>query len=400
MRAVWHQARCIARPPRPPRPRTLKPYGLRWFSLDPRYDIPLRILFCGTDEFSATSLKTLHNYREISDGHIASIDVATKTDKRVGRGLKQIASPPIKTLARELDLPLHQFDTFTSWSPPANSSINLVIAVSFGLKVPPRILRACEFGGLNVHPSLLPDLKGASPIESAIIHGYKQTGVTVQTLHLTKFDEGQVLAQTSRMTIPQPDYITAKQLRGLLAPVGANLLVQTLDQRLYLEPPKSTIDLKLSYMHTAPKLSPETRHVDFANMSASHICRLHRAVPKLWFMARQGEDNTTSLRVVLEEGVRQAQDFDLAGLDESLLASVRIGIPFAFVPVRQNLSESKASLLVKTAEGSILSVSELTVAGKRKAPSVAALAQAQLFSKVVEVGTVKLCELRPPVMSI
>ena len=58
-------------------------------------------------------------------------------------------------MAQELDLKLHEIDTFTGWTPP--SSINLVIAVSFGLLVPPRILGLAKYGGLNVHPSLLPE---------------------------------------------------------------------------------------------------------------------------------------------------------------------------------------------------------------------------------------------------
>lgn len=67
---------------------------------------------------------------------------------------------PIKSVAvDELDLPLHQIDTFTGWTPPcpAGEPINLVVAVSFGLLVPPRILKASKYGGLNVHPSMLPE---------------------------------------------------------------------------------------------------------------------------------------------------------------------------------------------------------------------------------------------------
>jgi methionyl-tRNA formyltransferase len=55
----------------------------------------------------------------------------------------------------ELDLNVHQIDTFTGWTPP--ESFNMVVAVSFGLLVPPRILKAAKYGGLNVHPSMLPE---------------------------------------------------------------------------------------------------------------------------------------------------------------------------------------------------------------------------------------------------
>jgi len=65
---------------------------------------------------------------------------------------------PIKDMAMELKLPTHEIATFTGWKPPVygTESMSLVIAVSFGLLVPPRILNLATYGGLNVHPSLLP----------------------------------------------------------------------------------------------------------------------------------------------------------------------------------------------------------------------------------------------------
>lgn len=72
---------------------------------------------------------------------------------------------PIKAVAKELRLPIHEISTFTGWQPPVygNEHISLVIAVSFGLLVPPRILNLAQYGGLNVHPSLLPayDISGS-----------------------------------------------------------------------------------------------------------------------------------------------------------------------------------------------------------------------------------------------
>lgn len=102
---------------------------------------PLRILFCGADLFSASSLRALHQESTRAQSGIASIDVVTRKDKRTGRGLKEWTAPPIKAVAQELGLPLHQIDTFTGWNPPEFStppqSIDLVVTVSFGLLVPP-----------------------------------------------------------------------------------------------------------------------------------------------------------------------------------------------------------------------------------------------------------------------
>lgn len=67
---------------------------------------------------------------------------------------------PIKNVANtELGLNIHQIDTFTGWTPPQvhDQPFNMVVAVSFGLLVPPRILNSAKYGGLNVHPSMLPE---------------------------------------------------------------------------------------------------------------------------------------------------------------------------------------------------------------------------------------------------
>ena len=158
---------------------------------------PLRILFCGSDEFSIYSLRALRKLQGSKPNKIASIDVLCRPDKRVGRGLKQVQegqqrcylrttetgrsnsqTVPIKSVSAQLGLKLHQKDTFKGWSLP--TSINLVIAVSFGLLVPARILNEAKYGGLNVHPSLLPDLRGPAPIIHTLLKQRSHTGVTLQ----------------------------------------------------------------------------------------------------------------------------------------------------------------------------------------------------------------------------
>ena len=130
----------------------------------------LRILYCGSDDFSAVSLRALNDYRLRSD-HIAKLDVLCKEGKPSGRGRKQIRdgehghssiyiklieySVPLKAVAQELSLNCHEIPTFTGWAPPEPA--NLIIAVSFGLKIPRRILESSAHGGLNLHPSLLPE---------------------------------------------------------------------------------------------------------------------------------------------------------------------------------------------------------------------------------------------------
>ncbi|KAL2152645.1 hypothetical protein VTH82DRAFT_5829 [Thermothelomyces myriococcoides] len=145
---------------------------------------------------------------------------------------------PLRGLAKQLDLPIHERDTFTGWNMPQpdGESINLIIAVSFGLFVPPRLIHASKYGGLNVHPSLLPDLRGPAPIHHALLAERNYTGITIQTLSPEAFDAGVPLLQTPPPGIRIPEECTPEQLQGILAPMGADLLVQALRAGLHVPP--------------------------------------------------------------------------------------------------------------------------------------------------------------------
>lgn len=135
----------------------------------------LRILYCGSDEFSAESLERLYDEHEADPVVIKSIDVVLKAPQRSGRGrtlLREGTISPwrddpsfkvpdrsivvkLKAVANRLALPIHEIPTFTGWTPPQPP--DLILAVSFGLKVPPRLLNQSTYGGWNLHPSLLPE---------------------------------------------------------------------------------------------------------------------------------------------------------------------------------------------------------------------------------------------------
>ncbi|KAK3392147.1 Formyltransferase [Sordaria brevicollis] len=237
---------------------------------------PLRILFCGSDVFSCYSLKALHGeLKSNPNGLIKSIDVMVRPGKAVGRGYKEIRQVPIQELAEELSLPIHVRDTFTGWNLPRTADgepINLIIAVSFGLFVPPRILGQAKYGGLNVHPSLLPDLRGPAPLHHALLHRLSHTGVSVQTLSPQTFDAGTVIAQTPLPGIPIPEGCTVPQLHDLLAPLGASMLVSSLQQGLHIPPlvpvvnnsvPTSGILPDGRTLKHAPKITKADQHLSF-----------------------------------------------------------------------------------------------------------------------------------------
>ncbi|KAF2199086.1 Formyltransferase [Delitschia confertaspora ATCC 74209] len=266
---------------------------------------PLRVLFCGSDEFSIASLRALHAHKNQQPQSVASIDVVHRPGKRTGRGLKKIREVPIKHVAEELELRTHEIDTFTGWTPPCPP--NLVVAVSFGLLVPPRILNAAKYGGLNVHPSLLPDLRGPAPIHHTLLKQRERTGITVQTLHPKQFDQGMILAQTPYPGLAVPDNSTPSQLLDMLTPVGAKMLVDVIKNGAYIPPlkkagwyPSSDSD---SLDH-AEKITKEHHRVDWKRSRIDDLLLRHRVLGDLWCTmpiesVRDGQKVIVEKRVVI-----------------------------------------------------------------------------------------------------
>ncbi|KAF2142608.1 uncharacterized protein K452DRAFT_196637, partial [Aplosporella prunicola CBS 121167] len=247
---------------------------------------PLRILFCGSDDFSIASLLALHREHQRDPAFIASIDVVHRPSKRTGRGLKTIREVPIATTASTLSLPTHPLDTFTRWTPPSPGP-NLIVAVSFGLLIPARILSAARFGGLNVHPSLLPDLHGAAPIHRALLRGDTRTGISVQTLHPRHFDRGTVLARRS-VSITEPETCGPEALVAQLAPIGAEELVRVLRERRYVDPVEAAAeaeagaDADAAPPQHAAKIQKSDSQVTFDKQPASSVLRTLRVLGSVW----------------------------------------------------------------------------------------------------------------------
>ncbi|KAF2809329.1 Formyltransferase [Mytilinidion resinicola] len=257
---------------------------------------PLRILFCGSDDFSIASLRAVHAEHLFDPGAIASIDVVHRPGKLTGRGLKQLREVPIKKVAQELKLPTHEIDTFTGWTPPSpqNEAINLIIAVSFGKLVPPRILNGAKYGGLNVHPSLLPDFRGPAPIHYTLLAARPATGLTIQTLHPTTFDAGLILAQTPApgLPIPNPSACSPAQLTAFLAPRGGALLVDVLRRKLFVPPleaagwyAKQTPQAELRH---APMITKEDGRIRWERCGADELVLRRRVLENLWTTVRVG----------------------------------------------------------------------------------------------------------------
>jgi len=182
----------------------------------------MSIVFMGTPEFGAIILRRL-----ISSEHEVTL-VYSQPDKPAGRGQITIGSP-VKRLAQEHGLMVFQPKRLSDKAEIrelADLKPDAIVVAAFGQLLPPKILNIPEFGCLNVHPSLLPRYRGASPIPSAILSGDEATGVSIMLMD-EGMDTGPVLSQRT-VSIHAED--TTESLELSLAQVGADLLMETLHQ--------------------------------------------------------------------------------------------------------------------------------------------------------------------------
>lgn len=195
-------------------------------------DEALKIAYFGSDKFSIKSLQAVLQLQKENPSAIESVTVVTKPPKRAGRGLKELKDVPITDFAVENGLTVLRADNKTEINALPND-FSLVVAVSYGGLIPQQFLANTKYGGLNVHPSFLPQYHGPAPIHHALLNGDKTTGVTVQTLHPTKFDRGRVVAISEKVPITRDS--TFESLRDTLADTGAELLYSTIKDRNFTD---------------------------------------------------------------------------------------------------------------------------------------------------------------------
>lgn len=179
------------------------------------------IIFFGTDTFSASALRSLIE----ADYEISA--VITKPDSKSGRG-QQLTAPLVKQIAEEHGIPVWQPTKLMEVSDKikALKQTNEVIGVlsSYGRIVPQAIIDLFQPGIINIHPSLLPLYRGPSPIETAILNGDSQTGVSIMKL-TAEMDAGPVYAQE---IYPLDGTETAPYLYETLSALGGRMLIETL----------------------------------------------------------------------------------------------------------------------------------------------------------------------------
>lgn len=226
----------------------------------------MKIVFFGTSSFGIPSLEAL---RTSSHSLVA---VVTQPDARGGRS-RQLLESPVKRWALEKNVPLLQPADLSdpAWMATLQSyPSDLFILVSYGKILPSSLLKIPPQGGINVHPSLLPKYRGASPVSWAILNGERQTGVSVIRM-VEEVDAGDILLQ-KEVTIGNDE--DAVQLSERLSRVGKELLLETLKRIGEGNAPSFPQKGKASF---APRFKKEDGLLDWMK-SADTLSRQIRAL--------------------------------------------------------------------------------------------------------------------------
>ena len=208
------------------------------------------VIFMGTPEFSVPILEKL-----IAETNV--IAVVTQPDKMVGRKNELVFSP-IKKVALANNIPVLQpvkirkeFDQIVALKP------DIIITCAYGQLIPKVLLDCPKYGCVNVHASLLPNLRGGAPIHHAIIDGYEKTGITIMYMD-EKMDEGDIISQVETKI---EDSDTTAILHDRLSLMGSELLIKTLpsifagkNERIKQEHSKATYGYNIN---------PEDEIIDF-----------------------------------------------------------------------------------------------------------------------------------------
>ncbi|KUJ50717.1 methionyl-tRNA formyltransferase [Chryseobacterium sp. JAH] len=217
----------------------------------------LKVVFFGTPEFAKTALEAIHQ----SNHEV--VGVVTVADKASGRGQK-INQSAVKVFAAENNLHILQPEKLRNPEFLEEiKSLNADVFVVVAFRMMPKILfEMPELGTFNLHASLLPDYRGAAPINYAVINGEEKTGATTFFIN-EKIDEGNILLQEEIEILPDEN---AGSLHDRLMEMGAKLIVKTLDglsENSITEKPQPQVE----YPKNAFKIFKEDTRIDFSKNS-------------------------------------------------------------------------------------------------------------------------------------
>lgn len=299
----------------------------------------LRLLFMGTPSFALPSLERLHR-----SAH-PLIAVVTRPDRPRGRR-RTLQAPPVKQWARERDLPvlqpLHPGEP-SFLREVAELAPDLIVVVAYGRILTAPLLRLPPRGCINLHASLLPAYRGASPVERAVIDGVPGTGITVIAL-TEELDAGDIILQE-----PQPVHFTdtAGELAARLARAGARLLAEAVDEIA------SGRERRTPQNHArataAPPLRPEDERLDWSGDALSLYHRIRGLNPRPGAYTTYRGRRLKIWRAALPAAAEPGALFP-GGAPPGSVAAL----------------EEEGRLFVVAGDGALLELLELQPAGKRR----------------------------------
>jgi methionyl-tRNA formyltransferase len=310
--------------------------------------IKMKIIFMGTPDFAVPCLREIEKRHEV-------VAVFTQPDRPKGRGYKMVP-PPVKEFAEAKGIPVYQPEKLKT---PENAEIlknlnpDAIVVVAYGQLLSKEMLETPRLGCINVHGSILPKYRGASPIQWAIVMGEEVTGVSTMRMD-EGLDTGDVIDVDE---IAITGVMDASMLHDEMMERGASLIVKTLEN---LENGTATFsaqdDAGSSY---APLLKKDMGRIDWSKSASEIDCTIRGLNPwPVAFTSIGGEYIKIFKAEVLEnESYRDKSDGEV-------------------------VSSAKEGVVVKTADG-LISIKELQMSGKKRMD-----VQSFILGHKIEPGTV------------
>ncbi|MCV6629645.1 MAG: methionyl-tRNA formyltransferase [Flavobacteriaceae bacterium] len=298
---------------------------------------PMRIVFMGTPEFAVTILD-----RILQAGHEVA-GVVTAADKPAGRGRK-LRSSAVKTYAEKAGLPILQplklkdpqfLEALAAWK----ADVQVVVAFRM---LPAVVWQMPTQGTFNLHASLLPQYRGAAPIQWAIINGEQQTGVTTFFID-EKIDTGAIILKKETDIDPKE---TAASLHDKLMHLGAKAVIETLE-KIEQGKVETSIQKNASHLKEAPKLFKNNTKINW-NLQAKQIDCFIRGLypyPTAWSQLKDGE-RLTEFKVH-EAGYFQSTHQQPVGSLQVEKDKLRVFVPDGYMELYKIQLSGKKAMYIK-----------------------------------------------------
>ncbi|MDR2918882.1 MAG: methionyl-tRNA formyltransferase [Tannerella sp.] len=292
----------------------------------------LRIVYMGTPEFAVEGLRALveRNYQVVA--------VVTMPDKPVGRHGSVLQASPVKQYAQQHNIPVLQpeklkNEVFLSELQSFNADLQIVVAFRM---LPEVVWNMPRFGTFNLHASLLPQYRGAAPINWAIINGEKETGAT--TFFLThEIDTGKIIRQ-QKLPIAETD--DAGVVHDALMALGANLVIETVDLLLQNNGNIDTIPQETLYQSEtellpAPKIFKETCHINWYQpiRNIYNFIRGLSPYPAAWTELIMSDGSIQTMKIYQSEMIYETHNLAIGSIRYDSKANFDIAAEDGFIRI-------------------------------------------------------------------